>query len=204
MTRMRERATWAIIWAAAVGMVSAAALTGAHRLLAPYQEANASERNIRDVLAALAIPGAQDAPPQVAADLYAAKVREEDRGGRKVWRYVEGGATQGWAISFSGRGYSAPIEGFVGLDPEMTHLRGMTVTYQAETPGLGGQVGSERFLAQFRGKRVDGLRLVRGRPASLDNEVDAITGATLTSNRFQTILDATLDEVRKMRSDRAR
>ncbi len=204
MTRARERATWVIVWAAAVGLVSAAALTAAHRLLAPYQEANASERNIRHVLAALAVPGAENAPPQTAADLYAAKVREEDRFGRKVWRYVEGGATQAWAIAFSGRGYSAPIEGFVGLDPDLTRVRGMTVTYQAETPGLGGQVGSERFLAQFRGKRVDGLRLVRGRKASADNEVDAITGATFTSNKLQTILDATIGDVKKMRSDRAR
>ena len=116
------------------------------------------------------------------------------------YKYVEGPKVVAYAVPFAGRGYSAPIEGFLGLESDLRTVRCMVVTYQAETPGLGGQVGSQPFLDCFRGKSIDGLRLVRPGKAQADNEVDSITGATLTSARFQAILDKTVSAVQSLRS----
>lgn len=199
MTRPRKGNLYTLVFAACVGLVCASALTAAHSLLAPWQDANAKARHIRLVLMALRVPGAETASPRSAADLYAAKIRQTRRAGVTLYNYMEGAKLVGVAIPFSGRGYSAPIEGFIGLEPDLKTLRAMVVTYQAETPGLGGQVGSVAFLEQFQGKHVDGLRLVR-HGALADNEVDAITGATYTSQRFQAILDKTIVDVQALRS----
>lgn len=204
MAKTFESSPYTLLCAAVVGLVCATVLTATHQLLAPRLAANASARNIRHVLLALRVPGAETASPQAAADLFATRIREERHGELTVYRYVEGEKLRGVAVGFSGRGYTAPIEGFLGLEPDLVTLREITVSYHAETPGLGGQVGSRAFLDRFRGKRIDGLRLVRSAGALADNEVQAITGATITSGRFQTILDKTSSRIRRLRSERTR
>ena len=200
MEKVRTGSAYTILFAAGLGLVCAGALTAAHVVLAPYHEANAAARNMRHIVLALRVSGAEDASPAAAMELFATKIREERRGEVTVWRYVEGESTRGFAVAFSGRGYTAPIEGFIGLEPDLRTIRGLAVSYQAETPGLGGQVGSRAFLDRFAGKQIDGLRLVRGRTAGAPTEVDAITGATITSGRFQVILDELSGRVRKLRA----
>jgi Na+-transporting NADH:ubiquinone oxidoreductase subunit C len=204
MTTSPEGNAYTILCAAILGLTCAAALTAAHHVLGPCREANARARDVRNILLALRAPGAGTASSTAATELFTAKVREERHGSLKVYKYMEGDSVRGIAVPFSGRGYAAPIEGFLGLEPDLATIRALTVTYQAETPGLGGQVGSHAFLERFRGKRVDGLRLVRPKGTLGDNEVDAITGATLTSGRFQNILDKTITEVIRLRAERAR
>ncbi len=188
-------------YAAAVGAVCAAVLTAAHQFLGPYQVENANARNVRGVLEALGVPGAEGMSMEAASDLWAARVRQEQHGTMTLYQYMEGGKVAGYAVRFSGRGYTAPIKGFMGLEPDLKTIRKVVITYHAETPGLGGQVGSREFLAGFQAKQVDGLKLVRARRPLGPNEVDAITGATITSTKFQAILDETTRGIVQARPD---
>ncbi|MEO1009761.1 MAG: RnfABCDGE type electron transport complex subunit G [Bacteroidota bacterium] len=83
-------------------------------------------------------------------------------------------------IGSSEKGYSGLIRIMVGFHPD-GRINTISVLEQKETPGLGTKMKSEKFLAQFREKD----------PASFDlkvkkdgGEVDALTGATITTRAF--------------------
>jgi len=90
---------------------------------------------------------------------------------------------QGEVIGYVGKaeskGYAGLIEVVAGVREDGT-ITGINVggASFAETPGLGSKAREEGFTAQFAGKTSP----VRLGDASKDNEVDAITAATRTSN----------------------
>jgi len=94
------------------------------------------------------------------------------------------------SYQFSGGGVWGPIEGMITLESDFETIVRITVLQQEETPGLGGVVAEERYLRTFIGKKMT-PEIIISKTADLttDNEVDAITGATGTSNRFQIILN---------------
>lgn len=99
------------------------------------------------------------------------------------------------AFPYSGAGLWGPIEGVIALQPDLETLRGVTISRQEETPGLGSRIGEAEYLGQFANKKVArGLKLVPPGRSRADNEIDAITGATLTSVAFVGILNDNLDK----------
>ena len=193
---------YTVLYAAALGAVSAGVLTAAHQVLGPRQTSNRRAEDTRQLLAALAVPGARTLTSDAAARLVAVKVRPLTQDSVVLYQYVEGPDLQGIAIRFAGRGYLSQIEGFLGLEPDLATIRGLTITSQGETPGLGGQIVNPEFLNQFHGKTLEGLVLVRELKAVGPHEADAITGATQTTRRFQEILNQTAVRVKELRKDR--
>lgn len=95
-------------------------------------------------------------------------------------------------ISFRFKGYGLwdKIEGVITLEEDFVTIVSITVTLQAETPGLGGIVAERPYLDKYVGKKFDetlGIVAVKD-VADQDYEVDAITGATGTSNAFVGLL----------------
>jgi len=86
-----------------------------------------------------------------------------------------------------GSGYNGPIRAMLALRGDMNTIAGLTITDQAETPGLGARIEEEDWQAQFAGKRLADeagmlrFSVTRG-SANTEYEVDGITGATRTSN----------------------
>ena len=83
------------------------------------------------------------------------------------------------------QGYSGDIAFVIGVSPDGRQLTGIRVAEHAETPGLGANAAEVRygdtdpwFCAQFRDLGLDALALKLDSPPG---EVDAITGATITS-----------------------
>jgi Na+-translocating ferredoxin:NAD+ oxidoreductase subunit G len=70
-------------------------------------------------------------------------------------------------------GYGGMIVFVVGFDLEK-QLRGVQVTSQSETPGLGANVSKKSFLDQFINKSIND-------PFVLKNDVKAITASTITT-----------------------
>ncbi|MBN1622633.1 MAG: RnfABCDGE type electron transport complex subunit G [Endomicrobiales bacterium] len=83
----------------------------------------------------------------------------------------------GRIISVSPKGYAGNIEMLVGIDNE-DRITMIKIVKQSETPGLGSQVSKSDFLGQFKNKNLAGVFLRR---ESTDGEIDAITGATISS-----------------------
>ncbi len=88
------------------------------------------------------------------------------------------------------------IEGYIGLSADLSHILGLDFTNHSETPGLGGRISEDEFKEQFRNldlsQSQDGDYIIY-RPAPGGN-VDAITGATLTSKSVSDFLNQDIYE----------
>ena len=86
----------------------------------------------------------------------------------------------GYVITVTAKdGSQANITFSVGIANDGT-VNGYSITSISETPGLGDKAKTEEFSGQFAGKQVDAFSVVKSAPAS-DSEIEAISGATITS-----------------------
>jgi len=121
----------------------------------------------------------------------------------------------GYALEAAGAGYSSTIRVTVGVDPKGAIVRGIKITSQQETPGLGSNCeavksegtlwdalfGKARqsgeaepwFQAQFRGQSSDSFVKVGNKYAN----IDGLTGATITTNAVADAVVAAIKEFRR-------
>ena len=105
-------------------------------------------------------------------------------------RYSQEGKLETVAFKMEGSGLWAPISMVIALRPDLETIHGMAILEQAETPGLGARIVEAEFLAGFVGKRIEPkIILVSRKKAQGENEVDAITGATLSSKALEEIIN---------------
>ncbi|MHC4990676.1 MAG: FMN-binding protein [Planctomycetota bacterium] len=100
------------------------------------------------------------------------------------------GAFLGWAIAGDGPGFQDTIEVLFGYDPGAEQVTGMHILASRETPGLGDKIfKDEDFIANFDGLALEPtITVVKdGRDAA--HEVDAITGATISSRAVANIIN---------------
>lgn len=79
-------------------------------------------------------------------------------------------------------GYNGEISVLVGFDIESKEITNIKVLNHEETPGLGDQVEESWFADRFKGKSAEEDLEVVTNPASADNEIEAITASTITSD----------------------
>jgi electron transport complex protein RnfG len=104
--------------------------------------------------------------------------------------YDDEGAFLGWAISGTGPGFQDTISVLYGYDPRRKKVTGMHVLESRETPGLGDKIIKDaKFVAQFSDLAIDPQIVVVKGGANKDNEVDAITGATISSKAVVRIIN---------------
>lgn len=90
--------------------------------------------------------------------------------GDSVYVGVENGEIKGYAVNVvTSEGYGGDIELIVGFDADF-NVTGVEYISMSETPGLGTRAKEEPFASQFNGK-----------PAREFSDIQAITGATVTS-----------------------
>lgn len=94
------------------------------------------------------------------------------------WMGKSGGEKKGYVFVTSARGYGGDISVMTGVDAE-GKITGVQLLESNETPGLGQRAAEESFRSQYTGKSGE-LSAVKG-SASGENEIGAITGATITS-----------------------
>lgn len=104
--------------------------------------------------------------------------------------YGADGSFLGYAVPGAGAGYQDTIRLLFGFDPHEDRVVGMRVLESRETPGLGDKIYKDQdFVAAFRALAVaPEIELVKG-GASADNQVDAITGATISSRAVVRIVN---------------
>ena len=83
-------------------------------------------------------------------------------------------------IGSSEKGYSGLVKIMVGFEPNGT-IKNIVVLEQKETPGLGTKMKDDKFLRQFRGKNPVEFDV---KPTKDGGDVDALTGATITTRAF--------------------
>ena len=90
------------------------------------------------------------------------------------------GNALGYVITVTAKdGSQGSITFSVGIQNDGT-VNGYAITDISETPGLGMKAEEKDFYSQFQNKKVDNFTVVKNTPSS-DDEIEAITGSTITS-----------------------
>ena len=105
----------------------------------------------------------------------------------------------GYIFVTRGNGYSSTIETMVGVDMD-GKIKDAKILFQQETPGLGAKVEEIRygetepwFTKQFKGKTVtDDIRVIKD-----GGNIDAVTGATISSRAVTNSINSGLVELEK-------
>lgn len=187
---------YTIGYAGVLGTVCALLLTGVASFTAPYKANNERVEEVLSVLKALGIPFTADDSAARLLEIFDTSVREAKGGDNTIYIYASPGEEdqpKAIAMKFAGPGLWGPIEGFLALEADMKTIRGLTFSRQEETPGLGGEIAASWFREQFIGKSIvdragrPGVSIGGGQGGP--NAVDAITGATMTCDKLEAILD---------------
>lgn len=100
-----------------------------------------------------------------------------------------------------GKGLWGPIWGYISVNDDKNTVYGAFFDHKSETPGLGAEIATPTFQAQFTGKKLFdesgnfvSIKAVKGGADKNDlHGVDAISGGTITSNGLSKML---LDELK--------
>lgn len=104
------------------------------------------------------------------------------------------------------RGYGlwSTLYGFLAVQEDLNTVAGLGFYQHGETPGLGGEVDNPKWRSLWEGKELyteDGklaIQVVKGgvdpQSPKADHQVDALAGATLTSNGVNNLLHFWLGE----------
>lgn len=118
---------------------------------------------------------------------------------KKVYRVFEArypdGQPAGWVAKSSGQGYADKIELLFGLAPDGERMTGLFILEQKETPGLGNKIIDKSWRAQFIQKQVRQPFTVVKTGSKRGNEIDAITGATISSRSVVDIINQTIADI---------
>ena len=143
--------------------------------------------------------------PAVAMDSSRDLEREEDIAGiRELEKYSyvylvkNNGQIDQVVLPVRGKGLWSTMYAYVAIDADMTTLRGVSFYEHGETPGLGGEVENPRWQSGWQKKKVytpDGevkFSIVKSGSQSSPEEaayqVDGLSGATLTSQGVETLM----------------
>ena len=163
-----------------IGIVSALLLTFVYEWTTPYIEANqaqARKQAINEVL-----PNVEE-------------VEEIEKDGKTFFEgYDSGGNRVGVAYQHSGGGYNGVIELMIGFDLESQEINKFSVLNHEETPGLGARITEQEFKANFENMPFGDYRVVKT-PPSEETEVQAIAGATISSENTTRIIEEAVNIV---------
>lgn len=107
------------------------------------------------------------------------------------------GSVAGYVMSLTAKeGYGGAITLTMGVKADGT-ITGLTVLDASETAGLGAKCKEPEFQSQFPGKHGPDMVVVKGGGAK-ETEIDAISGATITSKAITKAVNAGLKFVTEL------
>lgn len=174
--------TYIFIYSAVLVVVAALILTVVSVSLKPLQQKNQEAEAKQMILKTIGVECTRDN----AAELYAQHITEADN------YYTFSG---GIILPLKGTGLWGPIWGYLALDPAGTVV-GAVFDHKGETPGLGGEIATDKFAQRFIGKKMDTQAILLKKNADMSNpyEVDAISGGTMTSNGVTAMLEKAYED----------
>ncbi len=165
-----------------------------HQATREQVQLNQQLRLQRSVLSALAIDYQDD---QEVLQLFD-DIETVERNGMTLYR-IDRDDEVLYARVFAGSGLWGTINGVVGVNEDVSRTVALEIIDHNETPGLGGRVDEPEFKRQFRDKPLDDgkIDVIReGDTEGVDGRINAITGATGTSNAIETILNREFERLR--------
>lgn len=99
----------------------------------------------------------------------------------------------------TGKGLWDDIWGYIALEADLNTIKGAIFDHAGETPGLGAEIATAKYQAQFpgqtiyEGSKLVGIYVVKGGAQGAAHSVDAVTGGTKTSEGLQNMIKDCLD-----------
>ncbi len=109
-----------------------------------------------------------------------------------VLEVYEANNKKGYVFTAQDKGFGGKITVMVGVS-DQGEITGVKVTGHAETPGLGTKAMTVDYLAQYQGQ----VAVTRTNEPDM-TQIDAVTGATISSNAIFRAVDASLAQFEKM------
>lgn len=103
----------------------------------------------------------------------------------------DGDKVTGYTMKVLPKGYGGSVEVIVGIDVD-GKITGVDIGNMTETPGLGAKAKEPAFKGQYTDKEAKELEVVKG-ATTADNQILAISGATITSKAVTTGVNAAID-----------
>jgi Na+-translocating ferredoxin:NAD+ oxidoreductase subunit G len=118
----------------------------------------------------------------------------------RVWAgYDSGGNLIGYALMAGEPGFQDVIRIMFGYDPASERVLGMRVLESKETPGLGDLIEKDSvWVAQFDAAGVPLIQIKPGGGTGDPNEVETITGATISSRVVIGTINRRIEQMRPL------
>lgn len=185
---------YTIAYATVLVIIVAILLAVVANVLKPKQDANEALDTKKQILASLNL---RDLDNKAAEEAYKSQVTEVtcEKCGLSWYEAQIDGAKK-YVLPIKGAGLWGGIWGYIALDEDKNTVFGAFFNHSSETPGLGGEIKTKKFQEQFAGKHIldangafVGLGVMKaGQTAEGKEQVDAISGATITSKGVETMI----------------
>ncbi len=121
-------------------------------------------------------------------------------GGQKFYTVydvaLKDGSPAGHVAKAAGQGYADKIEVLIGLSAGGHTITGLFVLDQKETPGLGNKIIEKSWRDQFVDQPSDRPLMVVKGGTGASYEIDAISGATISSRSVAGIVNTTIADIK--------
>ena len=174
---------YTIIYSVIIVVIVAFLLAFVSSSLKPTQDANVALDTQKQILNSLNL---RDLDNATAAAKYKEVVKGDSvtKDGDKCYKCVIDGQKK------------TVYSGFIAVDADNNTIYGVYFNHEGETAGLGAEIKDNlKWQQKFQGKKIhkDGVQGIalgveKGAPADDPNNVDAVTGATLTSDGVDAML----------------
>ncbi len=135
------------------------------------------------------LKSADEARLQVLPDAHEFELKTSEDG-KEYYVGIKDGATVGYVFTTSASGYGGVVEVMTGINSEGT-VSGISILTINETPGLGMNAKKDSFTSQYKDKTGPFTVVKNG--TSAENDILAITSATITSNAVTKAVNEALD-----------
>ena len=150
--------------------------------------AELDEKNSRETMANL-----------IKADSF---TEEEFKDGENDFTYnlaLKDGEIIGYIFKTAEKGYGGDVSVMTAVNVDGTVKSVAVLDVSNETPGLGQNAAKESFYSQYEGK-TSGISLLKNGADSAKNEVNAVTGATITSTAVNKAVNQALEQFKCVKS----
>lgn len=111
---------------------------------------------------------------------------------------INGGKTAAYIFTEGSKGYGGDVSVMTAIKPDGTVAGVAILDVSGETPGLGQNAAKESFFSQYIGLKK-GVSVLKNGAKAENNEVDAVTGATITSTAVTRAVNKALDDFEKVK-----
>ncbi len=186
-----------ILFMLVITIIFTSALATIHQLTKDQVQLNEELKEHKSMLYVLDIPFENKTAIEV-SNIRTNYIKEIKKESLIYYEGFKGDTLIGYIFPIEGDAVWGYLRGFISLSPDLTEIIGVDFLSHNETPGLGGRIDELQFKQQFRGIQIDpdqedeNYIIYKPNP---NGQVDAISGATGTSDAVKRIINKKLESI---------